>query len=56
MPAALGWRMKFGVIAPSTNTESWLGKPVIAINAATCWWALRVNGHVLGFGASLDRF
>jgi len=34
--------------------EFWLGKPVIAINTATYWWALRQNGitdKVYGFRA-----
>jgi maleate isomerase len=37
--------------------EFWLGKPVIAINTATYWWALRQNGimdKVQGFGALLE--
>jgi maleate isomerase len=36
--------------------ELWLGKPVLAINAATYWWALRRNGiadPIDGFGALL---
>jgi maleate isomerase len=39
--------------------EEWLGKPVIAINTATYWWALRSNGiadRVAGFGSLLGRF
>jgi maleate isomerase len=39
--------------------EFWLGKPVVAINTATYWWALRQNGitdRVEGFGALLERF
>jgi maleate isomerase len=39
--------------------ETWLKKPVIAINTATYWWALRSNGiadRVPGFGALLSRF
>lgn len=38
------------------EAERWLGKPVIAINAATWWMALRDNGiadRVHGFGALL---
>jgi maleate isomerase len=38
--------------------EFWLGKPVIAINTATYWWALRQNGitdKVQGFGSLLER-
>jgi maleate isomerase len=36
--------------------ELWLGKPVLAINTATYWWALRRNGitdPIDGFGALL---
>ncbi len=39
--------------------EFWLGKPVIAINTATYWWALRQHGitdKVQGFGSLLARF
>lgn len=39
--------------------ELWLGKPVIAINAATYWHALRTNGihdKVAGFGRLLEEF
>jgi maleate isomerase len=39
--------------------ESWLGKPVIAINTATYWHALRANGiqdRIAGFGALLEQF
>jgi maleate isomerase len=35
------------------EVERWLGKPVIAVNAATFWYALRENGfldQVRGFG------
>jgi maleate isomerase len=38
------------------EAERWLGKPVIAINAATFWYALRENGitdQVRGFGRIL---
>ncbi len=38
--------------------EFWLDKPVVAINTATYWWALRQNGiqdRVQGFGALLER-
>jgi maleate isomerase len=40
----------------AAEAESWLGKPVIAINAATYWHALRANGiddRVPGFGRLL---
>ena len=39
--------------------EFWLDKPVIAINTATYWWAMRQNGltdKVYGFGSLLERF
>jgi maleate isomerase len=38
------------------EAERWLGKPVIAINAATWWMALRDNGieeRIHGFGSLL---
>jgi len=40
----------------AAEAERWLGKPVIAINAATFWYALRENGitdQVRGFGRLL---
>ena len=40
----------------AAEAEEWLGKPVIAINAATLWHALRTNGfddHFEGFGSLL---
>jgi maleate isomerase len=39
--------------------ELWLGKPVIAINVATYWHALRTNGiadRMAGFGRLLEEF
>jgi maleate isomerase len=39
--------------------EFWLGKPVLAINTATYWWALRQNGitdQLAGFGSLLSQF
>jgi maleate isomerase len=39
--------------------EMWLGKPVIAINTATYWHALRqnkVNDKVQGLGRLLEEF
>jgi maleate isomerase len=39
--------------------ELWLGKPVIAINTATYWHALRANGirdQMAGFGRLLEEF
>lgn len=41
------------------EAEIWLGKPVIAINTATYWHALRTNGihdKVMGFGRLLSEF
>jgi maleate isomerase len=38
--------------------EFWLDKPVVAINTATYWWALRQNGiddKVQGFGSLLTK-
>jgi len=43
----------------SAAAELWLGKPVIAINTATYWHALRNNGitdKVAGFGRLLEEF
>jgi maleate isomerase len=42
--------------AVATEAERWLGKPVIAINAATYWYSLRQNGikdRIDGFGTLL---
>lgn len=39
--------------------EFWLDKPVIAINTATYWWALRQNGiddKIQGFGSLLSQY
>ena len=39
--------------------EMWLGKPIIAINTATYWHALRANGiedKIEGFGRLLEEF
>jgi maleate isomerase len=39
--------------------EMWLGKPIIAINTATYWHALRANGindRMEGFGRLLAEF
>ena len=38
--------------------EFWLDKPVVAINTATYWWALRQNGirdRIQGFGSLLSE-
>ena len=43
----------------AATAEFWLSKPVIAINTATYWCALRANGisdQVIGFGELLSRF
>ena len=40
------------------EAERWLGKPVVAINAATMWHALRDNGftdQMDGFGSLLSK-
>ncbi|HEY6865582.1 MAG TPA: hypothetical protein VI319_16945 [Burkholderiales bacterium] len=42
----------------AATAEFWLGKPVIAINTATYWYALRQNGikdKVYGFGSLLSE-
>jgi maleate isomerase len=39
--------------------EFWIDKPVIAINTATYWWALRQNGlndQMHGFGSLLSKY
>lgn len=41
------------------EAERWLGKPVIAINTATYWHALRANGiddKIQGFGRLMSEF
>ncbi len=43
----------------AAEAETWLGKPVIAINTATYWHALRANGiddKINGFGRLLAEF
>ena len=43
----------------AAEAEDWLGKPVIAINTATYWHALRANGiadRLNGFGRLLSDF
>jgi maleate isomerase len=47
------------MIRLAAAAEIWLGKPVIAINTATYWHALRANGiddRVEGFGRLLAEF
>ena len=46
-------------IRVAAQAEKWLGKPVIAINTATYWHALRsnaINDKVYGFGSLMERF
>ena len=43
----------------AAEAEQWLGKPVIAINTATYWHALRANGiadKIYGLGRLLEEF
>ena len=43
----------------AAEAEQWLGKPVIAINTATYWHALRKNGitdKIYGLGRLLEEF
>jgi maleate isomerase len=47
------------MIRVAAAAELWLGKPVIAINTATYWHALRANGikdRIAGFGRLLEEF
>ena len=47
------------MVGLADEAERWLGKPVIAINAATWWMALRENGieeKVYGAGRLLREF
>lgn len=55
--------VQFGANLPFARTadeaERWLGKPVIAVNVATYWHALRtcgINDRVLGFTQLMSRF
>ena len=46
-------------IRTAMEAEKWLGKPVIAINTATYWHALRTNGiedKVYGFGSLMENY
>jgi maleate isomerase len=41
------------------HAETWLGKPVVAINTAIYWHALRESGvtdRISGFGSLLERY
>lgn len=52
-----GTNLAFARVA--AMAEFWLEKPVVAINTATYWWALRSNGiddKVAGFGALLEDY
>jgi maleate isomerase len=43
----------------AATAEFWLDKPVVAINTATYWYALRTNGiddKIDGFGSLLSRY
>ncbi|HEX3615861.1 MAG TPA: arylmalonate decarboxylase [Solirubrobacteraceae bacterium] len=47
------------MIRLADEAERWLGKPVVAINGATMWHALRANGvkdQFSGFGALLREY
>jgi maleate isomerase len=55
--------IQFGANLPmgrlAATAEAWLGKPVIAINTATYWRALRSRGiadRMTGFGRLLEEF
>ena len=55
--------VQFGANLPmgrlADEAERWLGKPVIAVNTATYWHALRtcgINDKVQGFGRLLSEF
>lgn len=53
----VGTNLAFARIAPMA--EFWLDKPVLAINTATYWHALRMNGiedRVHGFGSLLEDY
>lgn len=53
----VGTNLAFAQIAPMA--EFWLDKPVLAINTATYWHALRMNGiedRVRGFGSLLENY
>jgi maleate isomerase len=45
------------MIRLAASAETWLGKPVIAINTATYWAALRscgIDDRISGFGGLLE--
>jgi maleate isomerase len=54
--------IQFGANLPgakvAAEAEEWLGKPVICVNVATYWYALRQNGiqdNIYGFGSLLAK-
>ncbi len=52
----VGTNLAMGELA--AMAESWLGKPVLAINTATYWYALRANGikdRINGWGRLLEE-
>ena len=53
----VGTNLAFADLAPMA--EFWLDKPVLAINTATYWHALRMNGiddRIAGFGSLLEDY
>ena len=53
----VGTNLAFADLAPMA--EFWLDKPVLAINTATYWHALRTNGledRIAGFGSLLEDY
>lgn len=53
----VGTNLAFARVA--SIAEFWLNKPVIAINTATYWWALRqagINDKIYGFGHLLEHY
>ncbi len=53
----VGTNLAFADLAPMA--EFWLDKPVLAINTATYWYALRQNGiedRIAGFGSLLEDY
>ena len=54
---AFGTNLPFAKLADEAGR--WLDKPVLQINATTCWHALRSNGiteKTYGYGSLLARF
>lgn len=52
-----GTNLAFARVA--AMAEFWLEKPVVAINTATYWWALRSNGikdRMAGYGALMEDY